>query len=83
MQLSISLMTHYDQLVIDNVVNNVDAIRASINEALSETTETDVMMPNFRQVLEERLRIRVNAMLERLEDFGGIETVLFTEFLVQ
>ena len=83
MQLSISLMTHYDQLVIDNVLNNVDAVRASINEALSETTETEVMMPNFRQVLEERLRIRVNAMLERLEDFGGIETVLFTEFLVQ
>lgn len=83
MQLSISLMTHYDQLVIDNVVNNVDAIRASINEALSETTESEVMMPNFRQVLEERLRIRINAMLERLEDFGGIETVLFTEFLVQ
>ena len=83
MQISISLMTHYDQLVIDNVVNNEDAVRAAINEALSETTEAEVAMPNFRQVLEERARIRINAMLERLEDFGGIESVLFTEFLVQ
>ena len=76
-------MTHYDQLVIDNVLNNEDAVRAAINEALSETTEAEVMMPNFRQIIEERVRIRVNAMLERLEDFGGIESVLFTEFLVQ
>lgn len=83
MQISVSLMTHYDQLVIDNVLNNEDAIRAAINEALSETTEAEVMMPNFRQIVEERVRIRVNAMLERLEDFGGIESVLFTEFLVQ
>ena len=83
MQISISLMTHYDQLVIDNVVNNEDAVRAAINEALSETTEAEVAMPNFRQILEERARIRINAMLERLEDFGGIESVLFTEFLVQ
>jgi flagellar FliL protein len=83
MQISVSLMTHYDQLVIDNVLNNEDAIRAAINEALSETTEAEVMMPNFRQIIEERVRIRVNAMLERLEDFGGIESVLFTEFLVQ
>jgi len=83
MQISISLMTHYDQLVIDNVVNNEDAVRAAINEALSETTEAEVAMPNFRQVLEERVRIRINAMLERLADFGGIESVLFTEFLVQ
>ena len=79
MQISISLMTHYDQLVIDNE----DAVRAAINEALSETTEAEVAMPNFRQVLEERVRIRINAMLERLADFGGIESVLFTEFLVQ
>jgi flagellar basal body-associated protein FliL len=69
--------------VIDNVLNNVDAVRAAINEALSETTEAEVMMPNFRQIIEERVRIRVNAMLERLADFGGIESVLFTEFLVQ
>jgi flagellar basal body-associated protein FliL len=50
---------------------------------LSETTEAEVMMPNFRQIIEERVRIRVNAMLERLADFGGIESILFTEFLVQ
>jgi flagellar basal body-associated protein FliL len=83
MQISVSLMTHYDELVINNVINNEDAVRAAINEALSETTEAEVMMPNFRQMLEERVRIRINAMLERLEDFGGIESVLFTEFLVQ
>jgi flagellar basal body-associated protein FliL len=83
MQLSISLMTHYDEIVINNVVGNVDAVRAAINEALSETTEAEVMAPNFRQLLEERIRIRINAVLERLADFGGIESVLFTEFLVQ
>lgn len=83
MQASVTLMTHYDQLVIDNVLGNEDAVRAAINEALSETTEADVAMPNFRAVVEERVRLNVNSMLERLEDFGGIESILFTEFLVQ
>ena len=83
MQASVTLMTHYDQLVIDNVLGNEDAVKAAINEALSETTEAEVALPNFRAAVEERVRIRVNAMLERLEDFGGIESILFTEFLVQ
>jgi flagellar FliL protein len=39
--------------------------------------------PNFRADLAEQLKIAVNSVLEKYEDFGGVEQVLFTEFVVQ
>jgi flagellar FliL protein len=33
--------------------------------------------------LAEKIRITMNALLERYEDFGGIDEVYFTEFVVQ
>jgi len=33
--------------------------------------------------LAEQLKLAVNSVLERYEDFGGVEEVMFTEFVVQ
>jgi flagellar basal body-associated protein FliL len=41
------------------------------------------MAPDFRATIAEELRLVINSELEAAEDFGGIEKVLFTEFLMQ
>ena len=83
MQISITVMTHYDQLVIDNVTKHEPSIRASILARLSQVTEEESMAPDFRSKIAEELRLVINSELEAAEDFGGIEKVLFTEFLMQ
>lgn len=83
MQISITVMTHYDQLVIDNVTKHEPSIRASILARLSQVTEEESMAPDFRATIAEELRLVINSELEAAEDFGGIEKVLFTEFLMQ
>ncbi|MEY2782458.1 MAG: hypothetical protein RLZZ95_85, partial [Pseudomonadota bacterium] len=39
--------------------------------------------PDFRVELAKRIRDAMNTLLEKYEDFGGIEEVYFTNFLVQ
>jgi flagellar FliL protein len=46
-------------------------------------TEADLEKPDFRKELAEKIREGVNAKLESLEDFGGIEEVYFTSFVIQ
>ena len=41
------------------------------------------MQPDFRNTIGEELRLVINSELEAATDFGGVETVLFTEFLMQ
>jgi flagellar FliL protein len=83
MQISITVMTHYDQLVIDNVTKHEPSIRAAILARLSLVDEQQSMAPDFRATMAEELRLVINSELEEAEDFGGIEKVLFTEFLMQ
>ena len=83
MQISITVMTHYDQLVIDNVTKHEPSIRAAILARLSLVDEEQSMAPDFRATMAEELRLVINSELEEAEDFGGIEKVLFTEFLMQ
>ena len=59
------------------------AVRAAILEHLSFVTEPETIEEGFRQRMGEELALVVNAELEQLEGFGGIERILFTEFLMQ
>jgi flagellar FliL protein len=52
-------------------------------DVMRQVSEAEVDKPTFRIELAEKLRLAMNAVLERYEDFGGIEQVLFTEFVVQ
>ena len=45
--------------------------------------EKDLLETGFKERLAEDLRMAANSVLEEYEDFGGIEKVLFSEFLVQ
>jgi len=83
MQLNLTLSTHYDQMVIDNVIKHELAVRSAILEHLSFVTEEETLQVGFRQKMGDELALVVNAELEQTEGFGGIERILFTEFLMQ
>lgn len=83
MQVQIAFMTHYDDRVIKNIEKHDFAIRSAVMDLMRQTKESELAQPNFREDLAERIRLQVNALLEKFEDFGGIEGVYFTSFVVQ
>lgn len=83
MQITVAVMTHYDESVVANITKHELSVRSAMLSVLTGTTEDDLMNPAFKDDLAEDLRIAINSVLEQYEDFGGIEKVLFSEFLVQ
>jgi flagellar FliL protein len=83
MQVTVAIMTHYDQMVVDNIVKHELAIRSALLTVLANTPEESLTRENFRLEIGEEMRISINSVLEQFEDFGGVESVYFTEFLIQ
>jgi flagellar FliL protein len=83
MQVSLALMTQYDDRVFKNVAKHRAALRSGALDVLRQVTEADLAKPEFRNELAVKLREKINAELERLENFGGIEEVFFNEFVFQ
>ena len=83
MQVTLTIMTHYDERVIKNIKTHELALRAGILDVMRQKTEADLLRPDFRKALAEDLRLVINSLLEKYEGFGGIEEVMFTEFVVQ
>lgn len=83
MQVTVAIMTHYDDKVLENMEKHDFALRNSALDVMRQVTEAEIDRPTFRIELAEKIRLAMNAVLERYEDFGGIEQVLFTEFVVQ
>jgi len=83
MQATVAIMTHYDSRVVENVEKHDFPLRFAMLAAMRKVTEAEVADKDFQTQLAETLKIEMNAVLESLEDFGGIEAVYFTEFVVQ
>lgn len=83
MSVQIAISTRYDQRVIDNVKKHDMALRATILDVMRQTTDAEIGKPEFRKELAAKVRDAMNSQLEKYEDFGGIEEVHFTSFLVQ
>jgi flagellar FliL protein len=83
MQIQIAFMTSYDERVFKNVEKHEFAIRGALLDAMRQYTEADVNRPEFRKELAERLKEEANKVLTQYEDFGGIDAVHFTSFIVQ
>ncbi len=83
MSVQIAISTRYDQRVIDNVKKHDIALRATILDVLRQTTDAEITKPEFRKELAAKVREAMNQQLEKYEDFGGVEDVHFTSFLVQ
>ena len=83
MSIQISIMTRYDDRVFENVDKHEAALRSVVLDVLRQTTDADLVKPEFRKELAVKIRDAMNSFLEKLEDFGGIEEVFFTSFVVQ
>ncbi len=83
MSVQIAVMTHYDDRVFENVKKHDFAIRSAVMDVMRLTTDADLVKPDFRKELAVKIRDAINTLLEKYEDFGGIEEVHFTNFIVQ
>ena len=83
MQVKVAIMTHYDDRVVANMEKHEFAIRSAMLDVMRKVDETRISEPTFRSDLAEQLKIAINSVLEKYEDFGGVEEVMFTEFVVQ
>lgn len=83
MVVQIAVMTHYDNRVFDNVKKHEFAIRSGILDVMRQTTEAEAARPDFRSELAAKIKVVMNDILKKYEDFGGIEDVFFTSFVMQ
>jgi len=83
MSVQIAVMTHYDDRVFENVKKHDFALRSGVMDVMRLTTDADLAKPDFRKELAVKIRDSMNTMLEKYEDFGGIEEIHFTNFIVQ
>lgn len=83
MVVKVAVMTHYDSRVFDNVKKHEFAIRSAVLDVMRQSTEADVAKSDFRVELAAKIKVVMNEMLMKYEDFGGIEDVFFTSFVMQ
>lgn len=83
LQVGIGVSTQYDDTVMMNVESHQLALRSAILGVISDFTEDDVKGATGRDKLAVALRDSINAKLEALENFGGVEEVHFTSFVLQ
>ncbi len=82
-QFTMGFMTHYDQRVVDNVYKHELALRSAIIMEVSTYSKDQLATVTDKQKLANVLKSRMNQVLIGNEDFGGIEEVFFTEFVIQ
>jgi len=83
MSVQIAIMTRYDERVVENIKKHEFALRSAIMDAMRMTTEAELAKPDFRRDLAKKVADVMNTLLEKYEDFGGVEDVNFTNFIVQ
>ena len=83
LQVGLGVSTQYDDEVISNVEDHQLALRSEILNVMSEFTEEEIQGKEGREALARALADGVNEKLMQLEDFGGIEEVHFTSFVLQ
>ena len=83
LQVSVGVSTQYDETVIENVELHQLALRSEILGTVSEFTVEQVEGKVGRDDLANNIKDAINARLEELEGFGGVEGVFFTSFVLQ
>jgi flagellar FliL protein len=83
LQVGIGVSTQYDDTVMMNVDSHQLALRSIILGVISDFSEEQVRGGEGRELLADALRDAINAKLEELENFGGVEDVHFTSFVLQ
>jgi len=83
LQVGVGVSTQYDDTVMMNVESHQLALRSVILGVISDFSEDDVKGATGRDKLAAALRDAINTKLEALENFGGVEEVHFTSFVLQ
>jgi flagellar FliL protein len=83
LQVGLGVSTQYDDTVMGHVESHQLALRSEILNTMSEFSEDDIQGKAGREALAEALRESINVKLVSLEDFGGIQEVHFTSFVLQ
>ena len=83
LQVGVGVSTKYDDTVMMNVESHQLALRSVILGVISDFSEDDVKGATGRDKLAAALRDAINTKLEALENFGGVEEVHFTSFVLQ
>ena len=82
LQVGIGVSTQYDDTVMMNVEAHELALRSTVLGVLSEFGEEDVQGTNGKAALASALKEGINSKVILLENFGGVEEVLFTSFVL-
>lgn len=83
LQIGIGISTQYDNEILTNVEAHMPAVKAALLVTLSDYGEEDVVGSEARKALAEDLKNAINAEMERLEGFGGVEGVHLTSYVMQ
>ena len=83
LQMGLSVSTQYDPKVIENVETHTQALKSEILTIMGEYSEESIQGKEGRDNLSNRIKESINAKLEELEGFGGIEGVYFSSFVLQ
>ena len=82
-QVGLSLSTYYDGKVVGNVKRHMVPIRSAILLTLSEQDGAVLSTPQGKHALQKQLAKSINRVLREKEGFGGIDSVYFTNLVVQ
>lgn len=83
LQLGLAVSTQYDDTVMVNVEAHELGLRSIILQRVGNFSEDDIKGEEGRMMLANSIRDALNAELEELEGFGGIEKVHFTSLVLQ
>ena len=83
LQVSVGVSTQYDEQVMATVDQHQLAMRSEILSTISDFTEEDISGSDGKKKLSKKLLRVLNAKLETLKEFPGIEDVYFTAFILQ
>ena len=83
LQLGLAVSTQYDDTVMVNVEAHELGLRSIILQRVGSFSEDDIKGEEGRMMLANSIRDALNAELEELEGFGGIEKVHFTSLVLQ
>lgn len=82
-QVGLSLATYYDGRVIANIKRQLVPIRSAVLMILSVQEAAVLSTPEGRQSLQRQLTRAINQVLREKEGFGGIDSVYFTNLVIQ
>ena len=83
LQVGLGVSTQYDDKVMANVEAHQLGLRSEILNTISEFSEADIQGKAGREKLAKALTESINQKLIALEDFGGVQEVHFTSFVLQ